>query len=140
MKSNGSLALLMIAIQNCQCNFENLGWETLQMEEILEFSNRKYCCGKSYESNTIPNLTILFQLQRLCKLVSSHKLIICKNLESGRTGLQLFGFLLRNSTGQTQERKANGQYTCNMMTWRVLLLIVAVEEQKFIPFQFFCPN
>jgi hypothetical protein len=37
-----------------------MGKETLQMEEILEFSNWKYCCGKFYNSLTLTNLTVLY--------------------------------------------------------------------------------
>jgi len=69
-----------------------MGKETFQVEEILEFSNWKYCCGKFSVSLTLPNLTILYQLQRLGKSGSSHKLRIWKNFESGRRGLQLSGY------------------------------------------------
>jgi len=82
-----------------------MGKEKIQMEEILEFSNWKYCCGKSCDSLTLTNLTILSQIQRIVKLGRNHKLRICKNFESGRTGLQLFGLLLRNSTEQTEKSR-----------------------------------
>jgi len=85
-----------------------MGKETLQMEEIPEFSDWKYCCGKFYDSITITNLTIPSQLQRLGTLGSSHKLRICMYLESGRTVIQLFGLLLWNSTEQTEESRERG--------------------------------
>ena len=80
----------------------------LQMVEILEFSNWKYSCGKFYDPFTLTNLTILSKLQRLGKLGSSHKLRICMYLESGRTGIQLFGLLLWNSTEQREESTERG--------------------------------
>jgi hypothetical protein len=85
-----------------------MGKETFQVEEILEFSKWKYCCGKFYVSLILPNLTKLSQLQRLCKLGSKHKLQLCKNFESNCTGLQLFGLLLRYSTEQTEESRERG--------------------------------
>jgi len=82
-----------------------MGKENLQMEEILQYSKWKYCCDKFYVSLTLTNLTILYQMWRRVILGSSHKLRICKNSESGRSGLQLFGVLFWNSTEQAEESR-----------------------------------
>jgi len=51
------------------------------------------------------------------------------NLESGRTGLQLFVLLLRNSLNGEKRAEKEVQYTCNIMTCCVLLLTVAMERK-----------
>ena len=113
-----------------------MGKETLQMEEILEFSTWKYCCGKFYDSIINPNLTILSQLKDQVNQVAAISYEYARIWNRRVQAYSCSGYYFGNRQDKHKRAKEERQYTCNIMAWRVLLPTVAMEKQKCIHFEF----